>query len=96
MKDFVTNIVLSLQAAANLETGGGHVGDGAAVVVVAHLLAVLLVAGAVADAHVRGRRRRRPRQPPAESHAAATAGKEGRNQRLEWYIAEWGQKSKDV
>ena len=77
MKDFVTNIVLSLQAAANLETGGGHVGDGAAVVVVAHLLAVLLVAGAVADAHVGGGGGRRTRQPAAaaaESHAATAGG----------------------
>ena len=58
-------------AASDLAAGGGDLRDGSAVVLVAHLLAVL---GAVAHAHVGRVRRRRTRQPAAAESLAATAG----------------------
>ena len=62
-------------AASDLAAGGGDLRDGAAVVLVAHLLFGLAVIGAVAHAHVGRVRRRRARQPAAAAESlAATAG----------------------
>ena len=61
-------------SASDLAAGGGDLRDGAAVVLVAHLLFGLAVFGAVAHAHVGRVRRRRARQPAAAESLAATAG----------------------